>query len=75
MKRFVLILLVFSLCGFSIHANASESEIPLDSGIYVATCNSTSRSTTILTAGWQKGMYVVKVTLGNKSWNEKIVNK
>ena len=34
MKRFVLLLLVFSLCGFSIHANASESEIPLDSGIY-----------------------------------------
>lgn len=66
MKRFVLILLVFSLCGFSIHANASESE---------TTCNSTSRSATILTAGWQKGMYVVKVTLGNKSWNEKIVNK
>ena len=33
MKRFVLLLLVFSLCGFSIHANASESEIPLDSGI------------------------------------------
>ncbi len=26
------------------------------------------------TLGWQKGMYVVKVTLGNKSWNEKIVN-
>lgn len=75
MKRFVLILLVFSLCGFSIHANASESEIPLDSGIYVATCNSTSRSATILTAGWKKGMYVIKVTVGKESWNAKLVKK
>ena len=66
MKRFVLILLVFSLCGFSIHANASESE---------TTCNSTSRSATILTAGWQKGMYVVKVTVGKESWNAKFVKK
>ena len=34
MKRIILFLLVLCLCGFSIHANASETEIPLDSGIY-----------------------------------------
>lgn len=44
-------------------------------GELMTTCNSTSRSATILTAGWQKGMYVIKVTVGKESWNAKFVKK
>lgn len=43
------------------------------SGELIETRSSTNQYATISTLGWQKGMYVVKVTLGNESWNEKIV--
>ena len=45
------------------------------SGELIETRSSTNQSATISTLGWQKGMYVVKVTLGNKFWNEKIVKR
>lgn len=44
-------------------------------GELMTTRNSTSRSTTISTAGWPKGMYVVNVTVGKETWSEKIVKK
>lgn len=44
-------------------------------GELVATQTSTSRSTSLSTIGWQNGMYVIKVTVGNESWSEKIIKK
>lgn len=44
-------------------------------GELMATRASTTRSTTITTAGWPKGMYIVKVIVGNETWSEKIVKK
>ena len=44
-------------------------------GELMATRASTTRSTTITTAGWPKGMYVVKVTVDKETWSEKIVKK
>ena len=41
----------------------------------IATQTSTSRSTTLSTTGWQKGLYVVKVVVGNEFWSEKIIKK
>ena len=44
-------------------------------GELMATRSSTSRSATITTAGWPKGMYVVKVTVGKEVLTEKVVVK
>ena len=45
-------------------------------GTLMATRSSmSSRSTTISTAGWPKGMYVVRVTIGNEVLTEKVVIK
>ena len=45
-------------------------------GTLMATRSSmSSRSTTISTAGWLKGMYVVRVTIGNEVLTEKVVIK
>ena len=40
-----------------------------------ATRNSTSRSETISTAGWPKGIYIVKVTIGKDVLTEKVIVK
>lgn len=42
-------------------------------GELMTTRNSTSRSTTISTAGWPKGMYVVRVTIGYEMLTEKVL--
>ena len=44
-------------------------------GERMATLSTTSRSATITTAGWPKGMYVVKVTVGKEVLTEKVVVK
>lgn len=45
-------------------------------GTLMATRSSmSSRSTTISTAGWPKGMYVVRVTIGNEVLTDKVVIK
>jgi hypothetical protein len=44
-------------------------------GALMATQSSTSRSSTISTAGWPKGLYIVKVTIGMKVLIEKIIIK
>lgn len=44
-------------------------------GELMATQSSTSRSTTISTAGWPKGMYVVRVTVGKEVLTEKVIVK
>ena len=42
-------------------------------GEMMTTRNSTSRSKTISTAGWPKGMYVVRVTIGYEMLTEKVL--
>lgn len=44
-------------------------------GQVMATQSSTSRSETISTAGWPKGIYIVKVTIGKEELTEKVVVK
>ena len=44
-------------------------------GELMTTRSSTSRSATINTAGWPKGMYVVRVTVGKEVLTEKVVVK
>ena len=44
-------------------------------GELMTTRSSTSRSATISTAGWPKGMYVVRVTVGKEVLTEKVVVK
>ncbi|MBP5800376.1 MAG: T9SS type A sorting domain-containing protein, partial [Prevotella sp.] len=44
-------------------------------GQLMATQSSTSRSETISTAGWPKGIYIVKVTVGKEVLTEKVVVK
>lgn len=44
-------------------------------GRVMATQSSTSRSETISTAGWPKGIYVVKVTIGKEELTEKVIVK
>lgn len=44
-------------------------------GQVMATQSSTSRSETISTAGWPKGIYVVKVTIGKEELTEKVMIK
>ena len=41
----------------------------------MATQSSTSRSETISTVGWPKGIYVFKVTIGKEELTEKIMVK
>lgn len=42
-------------------------------GVLMASQSSTSRSETISTAGWPKGIYVVKVTVGKEVLAEKVI--
>ena len=44
-------------------------------GQVMATQSSTNRSETISTAGWPKGIYVVKVTIGKEELTEKVIVK
>ena len=44
-------------------------------GELMTTQNSSSRSSTVSTAGWPKGMYVVRVTIGNEVLTDKVVIK
>ena len=44
-------------------------------GELMTTRSTTSRSASISTAGWPKGMYIVRVTVGKESWSEKILIK
>ena len=44
-------------------------------GALMATRSSTSRSETISTAGWPKGIYIVKVTVGKEVLTEKVIVK
>ena len=42
-------------------------------GRVMATRSSASRSETISTAGWPKGIYIVKVTIGKEELTEKVL--
>lgn len=42
-------------------------------GELMTTRNSTSRTLTVSTAGWAKGMYVVNVTVGKEVLTRKVV--
>ena len=42
-------------------------------GALTATRSSTSRSATIITVGWPKGIYIVKVTVGKEILTEKVI--
>lgn len=42
-------------------------------GELMVTCSSMSRSETISTAGWPKGIYIVKVTIGKEELTEKVL--
>lgn len=42
------------------------------SGAIMATRSSTSRSATVSTAGWSKGMYVIKMIIGGEVYTEKV---
>lgn len=42
-------------------------------GALIATQSSVSRSTTIATSGWPKGIYVVKATIGKEVLTEKVI--
>ena len=44
-------------------------------GRLMATRSSTSRSETISTVGWPKGIYVVKATIGDEELTEKVIVK
>jgi hypothetical protein len=44
-------------------------------GALMATRSSTSRSSTISTIGWPKGIYIVKVTIGKEVLTEKVIVK
>ena len=41
----------------------------------MTTLSSTNRSETISTAGWPKGIYIVKVTVGKEELTEKVMVK
>ena len=42
-------------------------------GVLMATLSSDSRSESISTAGWSKGVYIIKVTIGKEELTEKIL--
>ena len=42
-------------------------------GVLMATQSSTSRSESISTVGWPKGVYIVKVTIGKEELTKKIL--
>ena len=42
-------------------------------GVLMATLSSNSRSESISTAGWSKGVYIIKVTIGKEELTEKIL--
>ena len=44
-------------------------------GVLMATQSSASRSETISTVGWPKGIYVVKATIGDEELTEKVIVK
>ena len=47
----------------------------LTTGQLMATQSSTSRSESISTLGWPKGIYVVKATIGDEVLTEKVIVK
>ena len=49
--------------------------INTESGRVMTTLSSTNRSETISTAGWPKGIYIVKVTIGKEELTEKVMVK
>lgn len=49
--------------------------INTESGRVMTTLSSTNRSETISTAGWPKGIYIVKVTVGKEELTEKVMVK
>ena len=65
-----------SLKGLSIDHSWTVEVINAETGRVMATQSSMNRSETISTAGWPKGIYIVKVTIGKEELTEKvIVNK
>lgn len=44
-------------------------------GVLMATLSSASRSESISTVGWPKGIYIVKVTIGDEELTEKVIVK
>ena len=46
-----------------------------NTGELMTTQSTTSRSASISTAGWSKGMYVVRVTIGEEVLTEKVIIK
>ena len=64
-----------SVSGDVIHPWTLEVSNALTGTLMATRSSMSSRSTTISTAGWPKGMYVVRVTIGNEVLTEKVVIK
>lgn len=64
-----------SLKGLSIDHSWTVEVINAETGRVMATQSSMNRSETISTAGWPKGIYVVKVTIGKEELTEKVMVK
>ena len=43
--------------------------------LMVGLCYSYSQNSTIITAGWKPGVYIVKATIGNTVLSEKVIVK
>ena len=61
--------------GLSQNQSWTVEVLSATTGQLMATQSSTSRSETISTAGWPKGIYIVKVTVGKEVLTEKVFVK
>jgi hypothetical protein len=64
-----------SVSGDVIHPWTLEVSNALTGTLMATRSSMSSRSTTISTAGWPKGMYVVRVNIGNEVLTEKVIVK
>ena len=61
--------------GISLDQSWTVEVHNVTTGFLMATLSSTSRSETISTVGWPKGIYVVKATIGDEELTEKVIVK
>ena len=61
--------------GLSLDQNWTVEIRNATTGALMATQSSSSRSATISTAGWPKGIYAVKATIGKEVLLEKVIVK
>ena len=59
--------------GISLDQSWTVEVHNVTTGFLMATLSSTSRSETISTVGWPKGIYVVKATIGDEELTEKVI--